>query len=115
MQLSAYGLNGSIATELALLTQLTALAFWVQNLTGTLPSQLAMLTLLNELSFSKNLLIGTVPSEWGVGLSHLSSLYLYGNRLTGDLPLFEAPLSGTCWLELPNTYTSYDCDGVYGW
>jgi len=82
-------LTGTIPTEIGLLTNLTALAFWEpvrgKGLIGTIPTEIGKLTSLKELHLDGNHLTGTIPSEIAL-IAGLSILHLEDNKLSGSLP-----------------------------
>jgi hypothetical protein len=55
------------------------------NLNGTLPTELGLMTRATELLLDGNLFDGTIPTELGL-LELLRTLRLNGNRLTGSIP-----------------------------
>ena len=57
------GIDGTIPTELGLLTRLTSLVLTETRLTGTIPSELGLLTKLRVLQLEKNQLTGTLPTQ----------------------------------------------------
>ena len=61
------------------------LILWGDNLQGTIPSELGLLTALTWLSMSRNQLSGTIPTEL-TQLTNMEELYLYGNNLIGTVP-----------------------------
>jgi len=83
--LPLYGLEGTIPSDIGMLSLLTELDLVWNHLTGTIPSEIAKLTQLTLLSFAANRLTGTLPSEIGL-LTQLIDLELFWNRLTGSLP-----------------------------
>jgi Leucine-rich repeat (LRR) protein len=95
------GLVGSIPSELVLLSQLSSLSLYSNQLTGPLPSELAFLSQLGTLTLSSNLLTGSIFSELGL-LSQLSSLSLDSNQLTGSIPSQFSLLSQLDTLTLSN-------------
>jgi Leucine-rich repeat (LRR) protein len=74
--------EGTIPTELALLSQLTHLDFFNDPMNGTIPVELSLLTKLEFLDFGGTELTGSIPTE----------LFLLTNMKW--LGLFEVPLSG---------------------
>jgi hypothetical protein len=81
LDLSLNSLSGEIPV---LADGITWLFLDGNNLTGPLPA-LPVSTFgawLND-----NLLSGSVPSDFGVGLANLSELHIYGNKLTGQVPI----------------------------
>jgi hypothetical protein len=107
--LPSSGLNGSITSQIALLSELTYLYFGYNSLfsslpseigtlskltfldsrgnalSGPLPSQLGKLTLLSKLTLDSNNFVGSIPSELGL-LANTATLYLYHNMLVGNVP-----------------------------
>jgi hypothetical protein len=94
------GLNGSIPTEIALLTHLVSLKLARIALTGTIPSELGLLSHLEKLDLTANVLLdskdrnttdvktlsGTLPSELG-RLTRLGALsFGYNYHLKGTIP-----------------------------
>lgn len=56
------------------------------GLNGTLPTEIGLLTALTSVELSSNpLLGGTIPSQFGT-LSSVSSLFLNDNKLEGSIP-----------------------------
>jgi hypothetical protein len=78
-------LSGTIPSSLGALTALTFLRLGKNQLSGTILSSLGALTALNELSLSRNQLSGTIPSSLGA-LTAMTSLWLYDNDLVGTMP-----------------------------
>jgi len=76
---------GTIATELALLTELRRLDFAYNQLRGTVPTELGILSNLEELYLYFNQINGTIPSELG-SLSNLEKLDLTFNKIQGTIP-----------------------------
>ena len=85
LSISSQGLNGTIPSEIALLSSLEELILWGNQLSGEIPADLGNLTRLTRLTLSTNMLSGEIPSELGM-LSNLRSLLISGNQLTGDIP-----------------------------
>jgi len=77
LKLTRNNLDGSLPTELGLLTDLNALWLHTNSLTGTLPSELGALTHAQTLYVSKNAMTGTIPEQVG-NLNALKTLLLYG-------------------------------------
>mmetsp|Transcript_6048 Transcript_6048/g.13476 ORF Transcript_6048/g.13476 Transcript_6048/m.13476 type:complete len:112 (-) Transcript_6048:265-600(-) len=55
------------------------------SLNGTLPTEVGLLTNLEKFLVDLNRLSGTIPSQLG-NLTNLERLFLGGNRLTGQMP-----------------------------
>jgi len=77
--------EGSIATEIGLLKNLTTLILDANDFTGTFPSAIDLMIKLTSLSLAGNSFTGTFPNEIGV-LTGLTYLSLAGNGFTGSLP-----------------------------
>lgn len=54
------------------------------NLTGTLSERLPASS--KEVWLNSNALTGSIPNDFGVGLENLTSLLIYDNHLSGQLP-----------------------------
>ena len=63
------------------------------NLRGPIPSDLALLSRLSRLSFYDNEISGTIPETIGIHLTQLSDLRLSRNQLSGSLPTTFGSLS----------------------
>jgi hypothetical protein len=83
--LTANGLVGTIAPELALLTSLRELTLDINELELSIPTQLGALSKLEVLSLRYIHVSGPIPTELGQ-LSSVKELYLYGNQLNGTIP-----------------------------
>lgn len=70
-----------------------------QRLDGTMPTELAMLTNLVHLNLASNLLMGEIPSELWT-MTQLETLALFPNRFTGTFPAELVALTGLKRLEL---------------
>ncbi|CAB9497719.1 Leucine Rich Repeat [Seminavis robusta] len=78
-------LEGSMPSELALLTALTGLSLLYNGLEGSIPLELFSVSTLKHLFVDNNELTGTLASEIGK-LSLLENPYLHSNLLSGTLP-----------------------------
>lgn len=67
--------TGTLASELGLLTQLTALCMGGNSFNGTLPSELGLLTQLTHLHLDDNSFTGTIPNEFSQ-LTLLETLWI---------------------------------------
>jgi len=85
LDLTGMQLEGSIPTELFLLTHLTSLLLSTNQLTGRIPVEIAALTQLESLDFDGNPLIGQIPSEL-FELPWLEKLSFFANLLSGTVP-----------------------------
>jgi len=79
------GLDGTIPSELALLTRLNTLVLSDNSIQGTIPEELGNWTLLENLEISSNAISGTIPASLGQ-LESLLVLDLGSNDLTGQIP-----------------------------
>ncbi|KAK8571840.1 hypothetical protein V6N12_027910 [Hibiscus sabdariffa] len=86
LSLSGNKINGSIPSEIELLSNLVHLGLDNNMLVGSIPSALGRLTKLKFLSLFGNKISGSIPSEIGF-LSNLVELYLHGNMLVGSIPM----------------------------
>ncbi|KAJ0944498.1 putative protein kinase RLK-Pelle-LRR-XI-1 family [Helianthus annuus] len=80
-----------ITLKIGLLSNLTQLSLYGNNLTGKLPVSLINLTRLEYLSLSRNNLSGELPVTF-TNLTHLKYLYLHDNNFSGNLPVSLANL-----------------------
>ena len=99
ISMRAWGLMGSIPTELGELTALTTLDLFANSLSGTIPSEIGGSTALRWLTLSVNSLSGSIPSELG-GLTALNWIFLNANSLTGTFPFELGRLTALKWLNL---------------
>lgn len=68
------------------------------NLPGNLPSELVDLPYIQEIDFAYNYLHGTIPSEWS--LTRLSSISVFANRLSGEIPKALGNITSLTYLNL---------------
>ena len=85
LNLSGCGIDGSLPSQLGLMTALTALHLNINFLKGTIPTEIGRLTQLQVLSLSSNSIEGTVPAHLASCIS-LVRLYLHDNLLQGTIP-----------------------------
>mmetsp|Transcript_2917 Transcript_2917/g.6491 ORF Transcript_2917/g.6491 Transcript_2917/m.6491 type:complete len:142 (+) Transcript_2917:122-547(+) len=84
--LTGIGFEGTIPTEVGLLTNLVNLNLRENSpLGGTIPSELGDLSRLEFLNLSTNKLSGSMPSELG-RLTNLRFFFFEGNDLSGVIP-----------------------------
>mmetsp|Transcript_13524 Transcript_13524/g.32625 ORF Transcript_13524/g.32625 Transcript_13524/m.32625 type:complete len:743 (+) Transcript_13524:226-2454(+) len=79
-------LQGTIPSELALLTRMETLILSNHTIGGTLPPELSKLALLKKLDLSGNRLVGMIPTQFGK-LVRLEELYLNQNQIGNSIPL----------------------------
>ncbi|KAJ6418884.1 hypothetical protein OIU84_002121 [Salix udensis] len=87
LNLSGYGLSGSIPADVFKSKKLVQLDLGYNSLSGSIPPEVSFCTNLEYLGLYNNYLSGEVPSEI-FSLPKLNSLYLNTNNLTGLLPDF---------------------------
>jgi LRR receptor-like serine/threonine-protein kinase FLS2 len=85
VNISYFGLTGTIPPELGNLSFLVELRFKNNSFTGSLPVELARLCRLKLVSFGYNNFKGEIPSWFG-SLSKLETLNLSGNQFSGSIP-----------------------------
>jgi len=85
LHLHGFGLQGTIASSIGLLTKLTKLDLGDNRLFGTIPTEVGLLTSLKRLRVDGNSLSGTIPREIGK-MTRLEVLNLSNNSLTGPIP-----------------------------
>ena len=79
------GLEGTIPTEIALLSKLDAIHLPLNKLTGTIPTEFGSLRWLNSFNVSYNGLEGTIPKEIANGYS-MAYLDVGNNNFTAPVP-----------------------------
>eukprot|EP00301_Raphidiophrys_heterophryoidea_P006821 c12717_g2_i2.p1 GENE.c12717_g2_i2~~c12717_g2_i2.p1 ORF type:complete len:498 (+),score=138.40 c12717_g2_i2:344-1837(+) len=77
--------EGSIPTEIGMMTKMSSLQLYRSYLSGTLPSQIGKLSLLEIMDLGENQLSGSIPSELG-RLTLLRTITIEGNQFSGTLP-----------------------------
>ncbi|KAI2507894.1 hypothetical protein MHU86_6552 [Fragilaria crotonensis] len=78
-------LNSTVPSEIGLLSNLTLLSIWKNQLTSTIPTEITRLTDLLFLDFLYNQLTGTIPSEMAL-MTKLIRWDVSNNRLTSTFP-----------------------------
>ena len=98
LNVTSFGLTGTIPPHLGNLSFLTELRFTENNFHGSLPIELTRLRRLKFISFGYNKFVGEIPLLFG-SFSKLRSLNLYGNQFSGSIPtsIFN---SSTCLQEI---------------
>lgn len=85
IDLSSFGLSGSIPNSIGTMSTLKYLLLQTNNLVGTIPPSMGNLTSLLTLRLETNSLEGTVPNSL-TKLGRLNVLNVNDNYLTGTLP-----------------------------
>ncbi|CAB9501102.1 Leucine Rich Repeat [Seminavis robusta] len=99
-------LSSSIPSELGLLHQnLEVLFIGDQGLTGEIPNELGSLTALKEFGLSNNLLTGTLSSELGL-LRKAHYFSTAGNQISSSIPSEFGLLSSLIQLDLSSNHLS---------
>lgn len=97
--LRSIGLDGTIPSELALLTRLNTVVLSENSITGTIPEEFGRWTTLENFEISSNQVWGSIPSTLG-NMESLVVLDLANNYLTGQIPNELGSLGNTRKLEL---------------
>ncbi|KAM5577282.1 putative LRR receptor-like serine/threonine-protein kinase [Rosa sericea] len=85
LNVSGFGLTGTIPPELGNLSFLVVLDFKNNSFHGTLPQELACLRRLKFISLKNNKFMGVIPSWFG-SLFKLQVFSLFGNQFSGSIP-----------------------------
>jgi Leucine-rich repeat (LRR) protein len=99
LDVSTTSLNGTLPSEIGLMTKLTSLELSGNLLVGSLPSEIGKLTDLSALLLDSNKISGSIPTEFG-SLNGLFSLYLNDNRIKGTIPSQMGNLGNLMYLAL---------------
>lgn len=87
LELSNFGLNGYIPTELCLMSKLTKLDLgYNNNLIGSIPSEVGLLSALEWLDFAYTSISGPIPSELGLLDQNMQFLFVANTDITGSIP-----------------------------
>jgi hypothetical protein len=110
IDLNNNNLDGSIPTDIGLLTGLTELALTNHPLLGgSIPTDIGLLTSLSVIALSTNNLDGSIPTEI-VMLTGLGDLELNFNKLGGVVPSLPFAKIGYCSLDYPPGCTEPNCN-----
>ena len=101
--LPSMNLKGSIPPEISLLTGLTILDLFGNDLIGTIPSSITKLPLLTDLILHDNALTGTFPS-WISTMANLMNIDLARNSFVGEIPSTLEQLPRLISLNLENNH-----------
>jgi Leucine-rich repeat (LRR) protein len=101
--LPSMNLRGSIPPEISLLSGLTTLDLYGNDITGTVPSSIAKLPLLTDLILHDNSLTGTFPS-WISTMTNLQHIDFARNSFHGEIPSILGQLPQLASLNLENNH-----------
>jgi hypothetical protein len=101
VNVSGWGLVGTIPSQLSSLSGLTTLDLSSNQLSSAIPSQLSSLSGLTTLDLSYNMMYSSIPSQLS-SLSGLTTLDLSYNALQGPIPSSLASLTALQVLRLNN-------------
>ena len=99
LNLEYNSITGTIPSEIGMLSSLTRFDLFLNSITGTIPSEIGMLLSLTDLDLDDNSITGTIPTEIGM-LPSLEYLYLWFNSITSTIPSEIGMLSSLTWLDL---------------
>ncbi|RWR97300.1 MDIS1-interacting receptor like kinase 2-like protein [Cinnamomum micranthum f. kanehirae] len=102
-QLDLYNnqISGSIPPSIGNLSQLVALGLQDNEIFGLIPQEIGNLTKLNVLTLSNNNIRGPIPSTFGK-LTNLLILHLFKNKISGKVPQEIGNLNNMYQLDLSN-------------
>ncbi|RWR97274.1 MDIS1-interacting receptor like kinase 2-like protein [Cinnamomum micranthum f. kanehirae] len=98
-------INGSIPSEIGILTNLRELRLSNNQISGSIPPSLGNLSNLVTLVVNENELSGPIPQEIG-NLTKLNQLILYYNNITGSIPSTFGRLTNLLLLQLQGNQLS---------
>lgn len=101
--LPSMNLKGSIPPEISLLSGLTVLDLYGNDIIGTIPSSIAKLPLLTDLILHDNSLTGTFPS-WIASMVNLQHIDLARNSFHGEIPSILGQLPQLASFSLENNH-----------
>lgn len=113
ISLADNNLIGYLDSDIAQLSELTALNLFDNSLSGPIPSEIGQMTKLNSLELDRNALTGTIPTELGE-LSQLTEFDLDRNALTGTIPPEIGQLSQLRRLDLDRNVLTGTIPGAIG-
>ncbi len=105
LDLTNFGLQGSISAEIGKLTQLEKLNLSYNSLSGSIPAAIGKLTKLRELELGDNNLRGRIPTDIGK-LTNLERLQLRDNDLSGSIPAAIGKLTNVEYLNVSDNRLS---------
>lgn len=103
IDLSANSVQGTIPSDVSLLSHLSILNLGSNNITGSIPDSVSSLTEIQELDLSSNNLSGDITEAIG-SMTNITVLRLSKNNFTqGEIPVFIYTLKSLEELDLDNT------------
>jgi Leucine-rich repeat (LRR) protein len=111
--LPSMNLKGSIPPEIALLSGLTVLDLYSNDITGTIPTSLLQLPFLTDLILHDNALTGTFPT-WISSMETLINVDFASNSLHGEIPSHEDLPQQLISLNLENNHFNGTIDRLTG-
>jgi hypothetical protein len=101
LNLSAFGLDGSLPSDIADLAYLEALDLSRNELWDLIPGEIGNLTRLKSLNLSRNRFSGGIPYALA-NLSEVTEMRLDSNHLSGNIPFTYAGMPGLAFLDVSN-------------
>ncbi|CAA0809801.1 Probable LRR receptor-like serine/threonine-protein kinase [Striga hermonthica] len=105
LNISSFGLGGTLSPHLGNLTFLRYLDISYNTFAGPIPSELSRLSRLRSIYLSSNNLTGSIPQELS-RLQGLQMLFLDNNQLTGSIPRGIFSLPSIRMMRISNNYLS---------
>ncbi|GER37800.1 leucine-rich receptor-like protein kinase family protein [Striga asiatica] len=105
LNISGFGLGGTLSPHLGNLTFLRYLDISYNIFTGPIPRELSRLSRLRSIYLSSNNLTGSIPQELS-RLQGLQMLFLDNNQLTGSIPRGIFSLPSIRMMRISNNYLS---------
>ncbi|KAL6861505.1 hypothetical protein ACP4OV_017205 [Aristida adscensionis] len=109
MNMSNNQLNGSLPTNMQLMSTMEQLYLSSNQITGQIPPLPPNLT---TLDMSMNSLSGPLPSSFGV--PNLELLFLYSNRITGQIPRSICNSERLMFIDLANNFLEGELPQCFG-
>ncbi|CAA0809798.1 LRR receptor-like serine/threonine-protein kinase EFR [Striga hermonthica] len=105
LNISGFGLGGTLSPHLGNLTFLRYLDISYNTFAGPIPSELSRLSRLRSIYLSSNNFTGSTPQELS-RLQGLQMLFLHNNQLTGSIPRGIFSLASIRIMRISNNYLS---------
>ncbi|KAF4378047.1 hypothetical protein F8388_020683 [Cannabis sativa] len=111
LSMSNLALEGTLAPELAKLSNLTALVLSKNHFSGSIPKEIGELRELELFDLRDNNFNGTIPAEIGM-IQSLKYLFLSDNRFEGSIPLDLGRLNKLSEFEFEDYHQFNDINGI---